>query len=361
MSTTTITSTTSSTLTRKRGLSLYFTTPQGQASFLLTLPSELILKILDLVIIYNRRNASALASICKRISQLIDIILYTNVTLATPHKISLFHRTTLTKPPGFISNHVKKLAVTWTGRMHSHVENELARIVHTCSGCRVLALPPCDLPFTASFPPRTSSYRDVKHITTSSPPSPFELVLGSYIDLAPKPILSFYLPAGSTSTPSSHRKPNPALFASLTHLRFCEPSDLYHSLPSVLDSFSSPLSSLSHLHLCRRARANEDNDLAFTSDIRDCLRSRKTLKMMVVSIFPSLRRESQDRELMRKDIRESSIWLLLDEVAREDERLLVVDGEYGAWVKEWQTPSLFNFWDDAVKRHAQIKAEMKED
>lgn len=131
--------------------------------------------------------------------------------------------------------------------------------------------------------------------------------------------------------------------------------------PSSFLSVLGPLPHLTHLHLNRRASANEDNDIAFVQDCEDVLRQREGLKMLVVSVFlpfyysmtaPALPavaggadedaemhevNEEKAREAtMERECVESSLWKMLQELKAKDERLVIIQGQEGAWRKEWE-------------------------
>ncbi|EPQ55145.1 hypothetical protein GLOTRDRAFT_138795 [Gloeophyllum trabeum ATCC 11539] len=316
----TTTTTTTTATTRTRGLSIYFTVPHGPDRFS-SLPAELALRILELALATHKRPLPALALISKRITALVDVLLYTAVTLATPKSIALFARTAASKPPAFLAAHVKKLAVTWTGPADDKLEAAIARIARACTGLRALAVPPC-VPVFAARP------------FTPAPPAPFELVLGSFLDLRPaERVPAFYLPAGAAPPPPQARKPpvktEHAWFGAVTHLRFCEPPPFYAAPSEALAALTpGAMPGLTHLQLARRARANEDNDRAFVEDVRALLAARPALRALVVSVFPSVNTVPK-----MEDVTRSFIWGLLREMSMQDGRLVVREGVYGEWTE----------------------------
>ncbi|KAG6879924.1 hypothetical protein C0992_009588, partial [Termitomyces sp. T32_za158] len=69
-------------------------------------------------------------------------------------------------------------------------------------------------------------------------------------------------------------------FSNLTHLRICEPADVWCSPSAMVEAFGT-LPLLSHLQVARRANANQANDEGFALSISDLLASRPTLKTLV--------------------------------------------------------------------------------
>lgn len=151
--------------------------------------------------------------------------------------------------------------------------------------------------------------------------------------------------------------------------------------PSSSLAALGPLPHLTHLHLNRRASANEDNDIAFVQDCEDVLRRREGLKILVVSVFlpfyysmrmpsfPAMADEDAEmeevdeekaREVMQeRECIESSLWRMLQELKAKDDRLVIIQGQEGAWRKEWEGVSVIanatgagDFWVRAKQRAA---------
>lgn len=78
------------------------------------LPNELILDILELAASEGRKTTLTLALVCKRLSQLVDSVLYRTIILSSPQSISLLLSTVQSRHPSFFASHVKKLVVTYS-------------------------------------------------------------------------------------------------------------------------------------------------------------------------------------------------------------------------------------------------------
>jgi hypothetical protein len=263
---------------------------------LLKLPVELVYSILELAILHCRPGILAVVS--KAVHGVVNAILYHTVVLESPEDIALFNRTIRSKPRIFFANHVRRLVVTC---LRNSPEHQVLNILAACTGLQVLVFPSSHLPFTISS--RVSHAHDV---------GPSELILQSLDmkDVCVDPPL----------IPNSD---------SLTHLRFCEPSDVWRSPSSMLASFG-PLPHLSHLQLSRRANANKDNDYLFVQDIRTLLWSRTALKLLVVSIF------DKRSWISPESVADSHIWNLMRDLQDTDSRVVVLVGRYGDWKKRWE-------------------------
>lgn len=222
--------------------------------------------------------------------------------------------------------------------------------MQACSGIRTLAVPLCPTPLTSE---------DI-----SSSVSPAEIVLGSYADLAPEPFMFGYSTMTSNVSLVNYNK---SVFRGVSHLRVGDPSDGWYSPSSMLTSFG-PLPHLTHLQLSRRAHANMDNDTLFVGEIQEILRSRTDLKMLVAAVYPSTRMNSRDVEAhdgfrtLPDEDKDCNIWSALRELSLEDDRLVIVEGTWGSWAREWEHPKIaatgspaFDFWTSA-KRRAQVAA-----
>ncbi|RDB25434.1 hypothetical protein Hypma_007605 [Hypsizygus marmoreus] len=262
----------------------------------LNLPIELSLSIFELAILDSK--PSILAVICKSICRVLDIILYRTVVLGCAKTVQLFHRTTLSKDRAFLSEHVKKLVVTW---LTDRPDRQLHDIVAACSGLRTLIIPSNRLPVRLAAIEPWAGKDGLSALTVRS------------------------FDDGDIYSP---RSPQPVvdLSTALTHLRFCEPSDMWQSPSSMLESYGA-LPHLSHLQFARRTNANEDNDMAFAEDVRNILRTRPALKMVVVSIYLACIGSAAET------VEDSDIWKIMCRVREEDARVIVVPGQFGEWVK----------------------------
>lgn len=304
---TTITSTLTRT-SRRGSISLIAYRPK---SIIFTLPAELILKILDIATSIDfAKSPFALARVCKTISQFIDHILYRTIVLNSPKTISLFFRTTTTKPASFLSEHVKRISVTATGHLHSRIKVQLLRIIDACTGVQTMALAHRSHSDTIRLPSVCAS----------------ELILESYVDLSKE--LTF------------DQTPNP--LSSVTRLRICEPGSQWVAPSSTLRPF---ITNLTHLQLCRRAPANEENDITFLDDLRSLFLFAPKLNMVVVSVFPPYFADGGE------SVKRSYIWRALEVIQEQEERLYITEGNYGSWIHEWKDPEASaspagppNFW-----------------
>jgi hypothetical protein len=194
---------------------------------------------------------------------------------------------------------------------------------------------------------------------------PSELILESYIDLSDD----------SAFVSSTDNQPDP--LSSVARLRICEPGHVWDPPSS---SLRLPMLNLTHLHLCRRAFANEENDAIFMEDVRSLLQSVIRLKMigawlhfsakstdidirdLVVSIFPPSYLTSDDVV----GVENSDIWHALGELQLEDDRLFVVKGKYGSWISEWKDPGAVaspsgppDFWDHVRQTVPVVKRDVR--
>ncbi|KAL0571624.1 hypothetical protein V5O48_010331 [Marasmius crinis-equi] len=269
---------------------------------LLSLPTELVLSILELCIERSRQNT--LAVVCKAVSRFVDAILYRTVILDSRETIYLFHQTTLSKPPSFFANHVKCLNLSYNPPSNSVQFHRLQDIITSCSGMRSLVLPP-------GYEQR--GIQATLHALRSD-------------ELADIVIHSLEGPQ-ATKTDSIASRTHlhfPAL--PVTHLRVCEPGNVFIAPCSLLSTFGS-LPRLSHLQLSRRINANAYNDQVFIDDVVRILRTRPELKMLVVCVFPQ-----RWTPLAQSDaVAESNIWNMLREISEQDCRLSVRGGKNTKW------------------------------
>lgn len=78
------------------------------------LPNELLLDIVELAGLEGSKTILELALVCKRLSQLVDAVLYRTIILSSPESIFLLHATVQSRHASFFASHVKKLAVTYS-------------------------------------------------------------------------------------------------------------------------------------------------------------------------------------------------------------------------------------------------------
>lgn len=273
---------------------------------ILTLPPELILEVLEIAADVDYASPFALALACKAISRFIDHILYRTVVLNSPTNISLFLRTTSTKPASFLPSLVTKILVTVI-ELPSLAKEQLVEIVKACQGIG-------------------STHRSQSDIVR------FELHLKSYIDPADESI---------STLPIIDDRPNP--LSLVTHLRICEPGYVWQAPSSLLPPYTS---NVTHLHICRRAFANEDNDAEFLEDVEYFL-AFPEMEMLVVSVFPSLFKNELET------VEGSAIWQALKKVQAGDARLFIIRGHYG-WRPAVRVSDGPDFWS-CVRRNALAK------
>ncbi|KAJ3784878.1 hypothetical protein GGU10DRAFT_356441 [Lentinula aff. detonsa] len=300
---------------RRFSLSLISAKP----SPLLNLPAELVLDILESVLLETK--PSALSIISKVISRFVDIIIYRTVVLHSKESLTLFHRTTLSRSPGFFASHVKKLVVSY--QPHNEVNYFRAqRVIAVCGGIRSLVLPmwfgtDC---LASVMEGRTDG--GLSEIIIQSPDgmiAPFECL---------------------------HKNSQLAdtISDSITHLRICEPGGGWTSPKEILHPFGA-LRNLTHLQLSRRANANSDNDLKFQEQVRSILQTRPALCVLAVVFYPQL-------WVADEDVRESDIWAMMREVAEQDGRLLLVQGKNDDWENQWRSTNSDagrRFWAELLK------------
>ncbi|KAJ6631601.1 hypothetical protein B0H10DRAFT_1753956, partial [Mycena sp. CBHHK59/15] len=224
------------------------------------IPVDIGLDILELALIETPPTTLLLVS--KAFNALVSTIIYKTVVLDSLQKVALFHRTIASKPPDFLATHVKTLAVT-AERYTSEARTQLEDIIAACNGLRTLVIPRPGV-LAATRDPRAT---------------PTELVIQKFDAVTPF----------EWDPPFAHAAERPAahLSAALTHLRVCEPGDVWHAPRAMLEFFGA-LPRLTHLTLARHVNApNEQNDDVFVVDVRALLEARPALQMLVVSLFPA--------------------------------------------------------------------------
>ncbi|KAG5647087.1 hypothetical protein DXG03_001457 [Asterophora parasitica] len=275
---------------------------------ILNLPVELMLSVVEAA--FAECKPVNLALISKAFAKVVDVILYRTVVLDSFHTVQRFHRTTHSKTRVFLTDHVKRLAVTWWPECDTSQE-QIHAIIAACPGIRALIAPTFLWPID---------------IISTVP------VDGGLTDIT---IESFDGDCGALRRASKLSK-------ELTYLRICEPSTMWFSPTSILAAFG-PLPQLSHLQLARRANANETNDIMFANSVRTLLHSLPALKMLIVSIFtePFTCSKAED----------SSIWKRMSGIRDEDCRVVILPGRYDEWRAELQNQKLVrsgyqpaNFW-----------------
>lgn len=277
---------------------------------LLELPTELVLEVLGLSLIQSK--PSTLSSVSKATKSFVEHIIYRTVILDSARSVALFHKIIERRSANFLALHVKKLIISWSPIPHSASARQIWDIVGACSsGLRSLALP-------NGFHPQSIA------AVISSHEGLYELTIESYdeVDRLGRCASLHYLPAAFNGG------------SNLTHLRICEPSMHWCSPAAILESFGQ-LPHLTHLQLARRIHANDENDIIFVEDICNLLYHRKTMRQVVVSIFPPSWSPCQSVE-------DSNIWALVQQAARDEPRLHVAKGEHGSWKNEW--PQGIDFW-----------------
>ncbi|KAG6828254.1 hypothetical protein H0H92_008642 [Tricholoma furcatifolium] len=271
-------------------------------SFLLLLPTELFITILETVI--RQCKPRDLAIVSSAFCRAVNAILYRTVVLNSPETLRLFYRTTQSKHPTFFADHVKRIVVTdqsITSRSHPHLD----RAISICSGVRSMVVPSYDWPKNPLFDDSAHEHGLIA--------------------------LTFKSHDGMNVPNTRGMNRSTMTFSNIAYLRFCEPGDLWCSPISLLGRFGS-LPHLSHLQLARRANANQANDEIFMKGISQLLILRPNLKMLVVSIFPGAFSTSEDDA----HIESSEIWCRMSELCRTDHRLILLHGHYGEWKRGWE-------------------------
>lgn len=290
--------------TRIRSLSL-ISAIQSPDSTLLTLPIELLLNILELVLPGYKYGPGRLAAVSKAVAEAVEAILYRNVLLCSERQIDRFCNTTRTKPPGFLQVHVKRLAITWQptdasstsappGNVYRSVNANagpsltcarLWEIFLACRGVRSISLPPAYDPAKLAALVRTPGLWD----------NLAELVVPVYQKdkaLSSPEYMTAHLESKHQSffDQRSDRVRMQVLTGIeakqvLTHLRICEPGTRWCSPLTMLDTFGE-MPELTHLQLSRRAGSNEENDEAFVEAVKTILKSRqRKLRVLAISVF----------------------------------------------------------------------------
>ncbi|KAJ7246245.1 hypothetical protein C8J57DRAFT_1190593 [Mycena rebaudengoi] len=314
------------TLTRKsRTRTLSFTLVASRTAPILEIPTELGFEILELAL----RNTPfhTLAAVSAAFSALISTIIYRTVVLDSETTLSLFSRTVQSKSPDFLHSHVKTLVITLEpARFTAATRIELERIIASCTGVRTLALPrPGILAAALAHHPL--------HLSL-----PFEVIIQSFDEAKPFE-WGCVLPKPASEYPAAH------LSSSITHLRVCEPGDVWYSPLSILQFFGGAYH-LTHLALVRRMNSNTDNDAIFVEEVCSLLVSRPNLKMIVVSIFPEQWPRYFDEMIPATS---SSIWQTLSFVAEADPRVVLVEGVKG-WTETIPWARCPNFWEHSTMR-----------
>ncbi|KAG6850851.1 hypothetical protein H0H93_007469 [Arthromyces matolae] len=250
--------------------------------------AQLLLSILEYAILECQPRNLALVS--KVFCSVVDVIIYRTIVLTCEETLRLFHRTTQNKTSTFFAEQVYNITVTdYKVTKHPHFPAVLA----ICSGIRTLTVPA----WQEHLLPRTAAEKTPVTINSSS-----------------SDVAQCHARDGD-----AHRLMQlPSVsFMHITHLRFCEPGDMWCSPCAMIRAFG-PLPHLSHLQLARRANANQANDKMFTKNISDLLSSRPRMKMLVVSIFPEAFSCSNEA------VQESNVWQCIQELSFAEQRLVLI-------------------------------------
>ncbi|KAG5652840.1 hypothetical protein H0H81_003402 [Sphagnurus paluster] len=264
----------------------------------LSLPIDLVLAIFQYTTSIGY-TLNSLALVSKSFSKIADSVIYRAVILDSIDVVRLFHRTVKSKTRAFLTEHVRKFTVTRWHEKYTQIDintsrTQIREILAACPGIRVLSSPSFHWPVDLS-----ATQFSVGSCLT-------EINIQSF-DPAPR----------------APQRPAVKFSERLTHLRICEPSDMWCSPTSMLAQFG-PLPLLSHLQLARRANSNEANDVMFVNSIRKLLPTLPALKMLVVSIFPAY-------FSVNLSVQDSTIWKRMCVLREEDERIVVLSGQLKKW------------------------------
>ncbi|KAF7362258.1 hypothetical protein MVEN_00572200 [Mycena venus] len=233
----------------------------ARASPLRDIPTEIGLEIVELALLSTPSTILALVS--KKFNALVCKMIYKTVILDRLSRITLFHRTVLSKSLEFLGTHVLTLAVT-SRSYTTEARIQLEQIVAACTGLRTLAIPRPGI-LASGVISRTR---------------PIELIIQKFDAMTPfewDPLFAQEI----VVSPAARISQN------LTRLRICEPGQVWHSPLETLEFFGS-LPGLTHLALARHVNPYGGlNDGAFVSEIRTLLETRPELKMLIVSLFPA--------------------------------------------------------------------------
>ncbi|KAJ7270024.1 hypothetical protein B0H12DRAFT_1229281 [Mycena haematopus] len=290
----------------------------SRGSPLRDIPIEIGLEIIELSLLSTPPTTLALVS--KRFNALVCKIIYRTIILDDIFRIALFHRTVSLKSPEFLSTHVLALAVTSRTRYTVEARNQLEYIVAACTGLRTLAIPrPAIL--ASSMTSRTQ---------------PTELIIQKFDAVTPF----------EWDPPFAHDlvdSPAPHISQNLTHLRICEPGEVFHSPLASLEFFG-PLAGLTHLALARHVNAENAertlNDGVFVKEIQKILETRPSLEMLVVSLFPV--RWPLSTRVATSLCGHSCICKALIRVANADKRLVILATGWDTLVPDHFSSLTFN-------------------
>lgn len=308
----TLTTTVSQTRPRRFSLSLVSARP----SPLLKLPAELVLDILELSL--SETKPSTLAIISKVISCFVDIILYRTVVLHSKESITLFHRTTLSRPVSFFASHVKKLVVSYKPQNLINFQRA-QQAISVCGGARSLVL---------------SMWFGMDCLAS---------IMQGRADGGVSEVI-LHSPDGMAMESLRKNLPLDTHSDSVTHLRVCEPGEGWTAPDDILRSFGT-LRGLTHLQLARRINSNVDNDRKFEEQVRTILQTRPTLAILAVVIYPQ-------PWAPEEDVSESDIWGTMREVAEQDSRVVLSQGKIEDWGKSGQSDR--DFWMRAVSEISKV-------
>ncbi|KAJ7350528.1 hypothetical protein DFH08DRAFT_861692 [Mycena albidolilacea] len=238
----------------------------SRVSPLRDIPTEIGLEIIEIALLSTSlpsTSPTALALVSKSFNAVVCKTIYKIVVLDSLSRIALFHRTVGLKSSQFLGTHVLALAVT-SEYYNTQARNQLEQIVAACTGLRTLALPRPGVLASGII----------------SKTRPIELVIQQFDAMTP---FEWDPPFADkvVESPAAHLSRN------LTRLRICEPGAVWTS-PLAAVEFFGPLPGLTHLALARHVKSGSSlNDDVFVREICTLLKTRTSLKMLVVSLFPA--------------------------------------------------------------------------
>ncbi|KAG2015576.1 hypothetical protein CC2G_008835 [Coprinopsis cinerea AmutBmut pab1-1] len=270
----------------------------ARSSLLFELPSELITKIFELALLGSK--PSDLSALSKTIHNYVNDILYRVVVLDSAHSIRLFHRTARSNQQ--VLSYVKKLVITWqSDSAYLNLSKEIRGIIAECTQIHTLEIPILEPEAMADF----HWHPNLIEITTRY----MEADIGQF--------------QGKLKS----------LWDKLTHLRLAEPAEFgMEATCGCIGGIRQSASTRISPALAPGKREPGE---------RSYLRRRRTE-------YPAGRRipffEGADCVSHREGndtwkpepVRESNIWEMLEEVARQDKRLVLVEGKYGEWATGWK-------------------------
>lgn len=343
----------------------------------------------------------------RHLHNLANTVLYRTIVLDKEKDVLLFRRTVddaqkASRPgrtgkvaitPDFLRNVVKRLAITHAP-MHTDLagftlrklatkvsNSDIAAIITACSRAHMITIPS---QWAHVLRDIGKAAEGLEGGEARGNPDFTELLLSSYVDLAKTcstiPPIAQWRPSApstpihslpvtpsttrpSTPDPTMQHDPNGAssnspatVFHHVTHLCIAEPAHVWYSPLALLEVFPS----LTHIALPRPAHANTENDELFIWDVKAILQ-RPIMQVVIIIIFPQIRVGADKEQAVNRDvggppdIKESTIWLAVEELRKGDGRLFVVNGHSGSWRKDWQGPAVVasprgpgNWWKKVI-------------